>query len=49
MKVNRGKKQKYLGMTLDHSKEGACHITMFENMKDILETFEKIDTKAKNT
>ena len=36
-------------MTLDYSKEGACQITMFENLKAILETFYKIDTKAKGT
>ena len=35
MIVNRGNKHKYLGMTLDYSKEGACLITMFENMKSI--------------
>ena len=45
MAVNRGKKNKYIGTTLDYSKEGACQITMFENMKSILETFEKVDTK----
>ena len=28
--VNRGKKNKYLGTTLDYSKEEACQITMFE-------------------
>ena len=49
MTFNRGKKHKYLGMTLDYSKEEACQITMFENMKAILGTFEKIDTKAKGT
>ena len=47
MTVNRGKKHKYLGMTLDYSNEGACQITMFENLKAILETIEKIDTKSK--
>ena len=31
--VNRGKKHKYLRMTLNYSKEGACKITMFENLK----------------
>ena len=49
MTVNRCKKHKYLGMTLDYSKEGACQINMFENMKAILETFDKIDTKSKST
>ena len=49
MTVNRGKKHKYLGMTLDYSKERDFQITMFENLKAILETFEKIDTKAKGT
>ena len=49
MTVNRGKKHKYIGMTLDYSKEGACQITMFENLKTILETFDKIYTKAKGT
>ena len=36
-------------MTLDYSKEGACQITIIENLKAILETFDKIDTKAKDT
>ena len=44
MTVNIGKKHKYLGMTLDYYKEGACQITMFENMEAILETFDKIGT-----
>ena len=47
MTVNTGKKHKYIGMTLKYSKEGACQNTMFENLKSILETFEKIDTKSK--
>ena len=45
MTVKRGKKHKYVGITLDYSKEGACQITMFENKKSILKTFDKIDTK----
>ena len=49
MTVNRGKKYKYLSMTLNYSKEGACRITMFEDLKAILQTFDKIDTKAKGT
>ena len=49
MTVNRGKKHKCLGMTLNYSKEGAFQVTMFENLKAILETFDKIDTKAKGT
>ena len=49
MTVNRGKKHKYIGITLNYSKEGACHITMFENLKTILETFDKIYTKEKGT
>ena len=49
MTVNRGKKHKYLGMTLNYSKERAFQITMFENLKSILETFENIDTEAKGT
>ena len=47
MKVNRGKKQKYLGMKLDYFKEGACLITIYENLKEILETFEKLMQKKK--
>ena len=47
MTVNRGKKHKYIGNTLDYYKEGACHITMFENLKAILDTFDRIDTKEK--
>ena len=47
MTFNRGKKHKYLGMTLDYSKEGASPINMIENLKSILETFDKVDRKAK--
>ena len=47
MTVNIGKKHKYLGMTLEYSKEGACQNTMFENLKAILETFEKFIQKKK--
>ena len=47
MIVNRGKKHKYLGTKLDYSKELDCHITMFENMEAILETFEKFIQKKK--
>ena len=47
MTVKRGKKHSYLGMTLDYSKEGACQITMFKNLKSILETFEKLIQKQK--
>ena len=36
MMVNRVKKHKYLGMTLDYSKGGAFQITIFENLKAIL-------------
>ena len=49
MIANKGKKHKYLGITLEYSKEGACHIHIFENLKAILETFDKIDTKVKGT
>ena len=49
MTVNRGKKHKYLGMTLGYSKEGACQISMFENLKAVLETFDKIDAKSNGT
>ena len=34
-------------MIFYYSKERACQITMFENLKAILETFDKIDTKSK--
>ena len=49
MTVNRGKKHKYIGIKLDYSKEGAFQITMFENLKSILDTFDRIDTKEKGT
>ena len=42
MTVDRGNKHNYLGMTLDYFKEGACQISMFENLKSILETFFKL-------
>ena len=49
MTVNRGKKHKYLGMILDYSKEGACHITMFKILRAVFDIFDKIDTKEKGT
>ena len=49
MTFNRGKKHKYLGMALEYSKEGACQITMFGNLKLILENFDKIDTNVIGT
>ena len=47
MTVNRGKKHKCLAMTLNYSKEGAFQVNMFENLKSILETFDKIDKRSK--
>ena len=47
MTVIRGKKYKYLGTKLDYSKEGACQITRFKNLKAILEPFEKLIHKKK--
>ena len=47
MTFNRGNKHKYIGMKLDYFRERYCRITMFENLKAILETFDKIDAKKK--
>ena len=49
MTVHRGKKHNYRGMALEYSEEGACQINMFENIKAVLENFDKIDTKVKGT
>jgi hypothetical protein len=40
MKVNRGKIHKYLGMSLDFSEKGQCHVTMHDYLDGILEAFD---------
>ena len=49
MTVHRGKVHKYLRMTLDYRKKGVCQVTMFDYIKEKLESFEKMDLKAKRT
>ena len=41
MKVHRGKYHKYLGMALDYSHKGECHVTMYNYLDGILEAFDK--------
>jgi hypothetical protein len=40
MKVNRGNIHKYLGMSLDFSEKGQCHVTMHDYLDRILEAFD---------
>ncbi len=40
MKVHRGKIHKYLGMSLDFSVKGQCHVTMHDYLDGILEAFD---------
>jgi hypothetical protein len=39
MKVHRGKIHKYLGMSLEFSEKGQCHVTMHHYLDGILEAF----------
>ena len=49
MDVNRGKIQKYLEMTIDYTTKGLCKTMMFDYIKEILESFDKIYPKATGT
>jgi hypothetical protein len=40
MKVHRGKVHKYLGMSLDFSHKGQCHVTMYDYLDGIREAFD---------
>jgi hypothetical protein len=40
MKVHRGKVHKYLGMSLDFSHKGQCHVTMYDYLDGILQAFD---------
>ena len=40
MKVHRGKVHKYLGMSLDLSHKGQCHVTMYDYLDGIQEAFD---------
>ena len=39
----------YLDMKLDYTQKGVCYITMFEQIKEIIEIFEDLDPKSKGT
>ena len=49
MAANRRKIHKYLGMNIYCMTKGLCKITMFDYIKEILETFDEIDPKATGT
>jgi hypothetical protein len=40
MKVHRGNVHKYLGISLDFSHKGQCHVTMYEYLDGIREAFD---------
>lgn len=40
MKVSRGKIHKYLGMSLDFTHKRECHVSMYDYLQEILETFD---------
>jgi hypothetical protein len=40
MKIHRGKVHKYLGMSLDFSHKGQCHVTMYDYLDGIREAFD---------
>ncbi len=39
--MHRGKVHKYLGMSLDFSHKGQCHVTMYDYLDGILEAFDE--------
>jgi hypothetical protein len=39
MKVSRGKKRDYFGMTLDYTKKGEVKVTMIDYMKGVIDDF----------
>jgi hypothetical protein len=48
MKVHRGKVHKYLGMSLDFSHKGQCHVTMYDYLDGIREAFDAAVEKHGN-
>ena len=49
MTVSRRKIHNYLGMKLDYTQKGLCYITIFEQIKEIIEIFEDLDPNSKET
>jgi hypothetical protein len=49
MTVSRGKVHTYLGMKLDYTIPGQVSVTMFDYIKDIIDTFEKAEPKGTGT
>ena len=49
MTVCRGKVHNYLGMKLYYTQKGLCYITMFEQIKEIIQIFEELDPNSKGT
>jgi hypothetical protein len=49
MTVSRGKIHKYIGMTLDYTVRGKVKITMFDNVEEILTSFDKAEPKGGGT
>ena len=47
--MNFGKIQKYLVMTIYYTTKGLYKITIFDYIKEKLDTFDKIDPKATGT
>ena len=45
MKVHRGKVHKYLGMTLDFSKQGQCIMTMFQYLDGVVQAYDLVKSK----
>ena len=45
MQVQRGKKHVYLGMSLDYSRKGEVHISMFKYIEDICDVFNQAQLK----
>jgi len=42
MTVHRGKVHKYLGMTLDFSKQGQCIVTMFQYLDGVVQAYDLV-------
>jgi hypothetical protein len=46
MTVNRGRVQKYLGMTLDYTVHGRVNISMFDYVDEIINAFDRAEPKG---
>jgi hypothetical protein len=48
MKVSRGKRHKYVGMTLDFTNDGVVTVTMIDYIDDVIKTWDDACAKLDN-